>query len=271
VGRVERQPIGAPYGSCSPGPVHAGRLTSVPEDVAGPELGLGEGSSTADHDWVVEEREYERHEARRGRRHAYESLDPRRTALVVVDLVPFFVRESAYVRGVVPRVNRVATALRRAGGTVAWVVPAYSPPTSKDREFFGDAIAELYAHSGGEGPPRSRLADGLAVQPEDVVVEKTARSAWFPGSSELPALLAAREVDTLLVTGTVTNVCVEDTVRDASTSGLRVILVADACAATRDRDHNATLHVVYRSYGDVRPTSEVLELVEAGRRQVASS
>jgi nicotinamidase-related amidase len=73
------------------------------------------------------------------------------------------------------------------------------------------------------------------------------------------------------VAGTVTTVCVEDTVRDASTSGLRAILVADACAATRDRDHNATLHVVYRSYGDVRPTSEVLELVEAGRRQVASS
>jgi nicotinamidase-related amidase len=229
------------------------------------------GELTADHDWFVEDREYARQEARRGRRHAYESLDPRRTALVVVDVVPFFVRGSAYVRGIVPRVNRVATALRGAGGVVAWVVPAYAPPTSKDRAFFGDAVAELYARSGGEGPPRSRLHDGLAVQPEDLVVEKTARSAWFPGSSELPALLAARRIDTLLVAGTVTNVCVEDTVRDASTSGLRVILVADACAATRDRDHNATLHVVYRSYGDVRPTSEVLELVEAGRRQVASS
>lgn len=185
------------------------------------------GELTADHDWFVEDREYARQEARRGRRHAYESLDPRRTALVVVDVVPFFVRGSAYVRGIVPRVNRVATALRGAGGVVAWVVPAYAPPTSKDRE--------------------------------------------FPGSSGLPALLAARRIDTLLVAGTVTNVCVEDTVRDASTSGLRVILVADACAATRDRDHNSTLHVVYRSYGDVRPTSEVLELVEAGRRQVASS
>ena len=68
----------------------------------------------------------------------------------------------------------------------------------------------------------------------------------------------------LVVTGTVSNVCVEDTVRDASTAGLRVILVADACAAMRDRDHNATLHVVHRSYGDVRPTAEVLDLI-AGR------
>lgn len=69
-------------------------------------------SDVATHDWFVEEREYRRHEERRGRRHAYEHLDPRRTALVVVDVVPFFVRESAYVRGIVPRVNALASALR---------------------------------------------------------------------------------------------------------------------------------------------------------------
>ncbi|MFC7727103.1 hypothetical protein ACFQW6_18485 [Nocardioides sp. GCM10028917] len=96
---------------------------------------------TADHAWLVEEREYARHEARRGRRHAFEHLDPRRTALVVVDLVPFFVRESAYVRGIVPRVERLASALRSAGGVVAWVVPGYAPPSAKDREFFGDEVA----------------------------------------------------------------------------------------------------------------------------------
>jgi nicotinamidase-related amidase len=146
---------------------------------------------------------------------------------------------------------------------VAWVVPGYSPPTSKDREFFGDEVAELYARSGGEGAPVARIAAGLDVDPADLVVEKTARSAWFPGSSELPDLLAERGIDTLVVCGTVTNVCVEDTVRDASTSGLRVVLVADACAAMRDADHNATLHVIYRSYGDVRPTEDVLGLLAA--------
>ncbi|MCF6379782.1 cysteine hydrolase [Nocardioides KLBMP 9356] len=221
-------------------------------------------SDVADHDWRIEEREYARHEARRGRRYAFEHLDPRRTALVVVDIVPFFALESAYVRGIVPRVNALAASVRSAGGTVAWVVPGYTVPSDKDREFFGDEVAALYAGSGGSGPVRSRLASGLDVAPSDLAVEKTARSAWTPGSSELPSLLAAGNVDTVIVTGTVTNVCVEDTVRGASAAGLRVILVADACAATRDRDHNATLHVVYRSYGDVRPTAEVLALIEAG-------
>ncbi|MGW5387402.1 hypothetical protein [Nocardia sp. NPDC003963] len=32
-----------------------------------------------------------------------------------------------------------------------------------------------------------------------------------------------------------------------------------------DRDHNATLHTIYRSFGDVRPTSEVLDMIEASR------
>lgn len=63
------------------------------------------------------------------------------------------------------------------------------------------------------------------------------------------------------MTGTVTNVCVEASVRDAATLDHRVILVADACAAMRDSDHNATLHVVYRSYGDVRSTADVVDLI----------
>ena len=236
-------------------------MTSSPDHAPAAEL----APDVASHDWFVEQRELERHEQRRGRRHAYERLDPRRTALVVVDVVPFFARESAYVRGIVPRVNALASSLREAGGVVAWVVPGFTEPTAKDREFFGDEVADLYARSGGEGPPAARLEPGLDVAPADLVVEKTARSAYFPGSSALPGLLAERGVDTLVVAGTVTNVCVEDTVRDASTSGLRVILVADACAATRDQDHNATLHVVYRSYGDVRSTDAVLGLISAGQ------
>ncbi|KAA1427103.1 isochorismatase family cysteine hydrolase [Nocardioides antri] len=143
---------------------------------------------------------------------------------------------------------------------VAWVVPGYSHPTAKDREFYGTDVAEMYARSGDDRAPIDRLWPDLVVAERDIAVEKTASSAYFPGRSPLPALLAERDIDTLLVTGTVTNVCVEATVRDASTEGLRVIL-ADACAAMRTQDHNATLHVVYRTYGDVRPTDEVVELI----------
>ena len=82
-------------------------------------------------------------------------------------------------------------------------------------------------------------------------------------------MLTKRGIDTIVITGTVTNVCCESSARDASTLGYRVIMVADANAARRDRDHNATLYTVYRSFGDVRTTDEVLALIERGGRAVA--
>ncbi|UUZ57885.1 isochorismatase family protein [Nocardioides sp. B-3] len=112
--------------------------------------------------------------------------------------------------------------------------------------------------------PGERLWSGLAVHNDDPVAEKTARSAFFPRSSSLPDLLSARDIDTIIVTGTVANVCVEASVRDAATLDHRVIVIGDAVAAMRDRDLNATLHTVYRSYGDVRSTAEVLDMIRVG-------
>jgi nicotinamidase-related amidase len=181
---------------------------------------------------------------------------------VVVDLVPFFVEQNEYAHGVVPQVNALATALRDAGGTVAWVVPGPSRRTAVDREFYGDEVAAAYAASGGSGPVGERLWHELDVRDAtDLLVEKSAPSAFFPGRSPLPGLLSERGIDTVVVTGTVTNVCCESTVRDASTLGYRVVLVADGCAARNYQDHNASLHVVYRSFGDVRPTADVLDLI----------
>lgn len=224
------------------------------------------GTDVAHHAWRLDQREVERHLARRGRRHAFETIQPARTALVVVDMVPFFLEASAYARGIVAPINALAGATRAAGGAVVWVVPSTTETTARDREFYGDEVAERYARSGGEGTPRARLRSELDVKDSDSVIAKTAASAFFPGRSDLPELLERAGIDTVVIAGTVTNVCVESSVRDAATLGYRVILVADACAANNDHDHNATLHVVHRSFGDVRATVEVVELLERGAR-----
>ncbi|MCB9379087.1 MAG: cysteine hydrolase [Acidimicrobiaceae bacterium] len=216
------------------------------------------------HAWHIEPREYERHEARRGRRHAYEHLDPAATALVVVDMVDFFLADNPYARGIVPNIRTLASHLRAAGGLVAWVVPSTTAPNPAQVEFFGESVATAYAASGGPGSPRDRVSVAFDVQDDDLVVEKTAASAFFPGRCDLPALLAERDVSTVLVTGTVANVCCESTARDAGTLGYRVIMVADANAAVRDADLNATLHTVYRSFGDVRSTAEIIGMIDAG-------
>jgi nicotinamidase-related amidase len=216
------------------------------------------------HHWHIEAREYARQESRRGRRHAFEHLDPSRTALVVVDMVPFFLEEGSHAQGIVPNISLLADALRAAGGTVVWVLPGAGEPSAVSDEFLGPEIARMFRASGGEGPLRDRVWREFEIQDEDLLVEKTAASAFFPGRCELPSMLADRGIDTVLITGTVANVCCESSARDASTLGYRVVMVADANAARRDQDLNATLHTVYRTFGDVRPTSEVLELIAGG-------
>jgi hypothetical protein len=94
------------------------------------------------HQWWIDPREYARHEARRGRRFAFTHLAPARTALVVIDMVPFFVSGNPYCRGIVPDIDRLADALRAAGGTVAWVLPAAGQRTPVRDEFFGPEVAE---------------------------------------------------------------------------------------------------------------------------------
>ncbi|MET3423267.1 nicotinamidase-related amidase [Actinoplanes tereljensis] len=213
------------------------------------------------HAWRIEDREYRRQETLRGRRHAFTRLDPARTALIVVDMVGFFAEESGYVRGIVPNIARLADATRDAGGTVVWVLPAVSPPDAVATEFFGAAQAEVFRLSGGAGAPRDRLWHEFTVDDADLIVEKTATSAFFPGRSPLPELLPARGIDNVIITGTVTNVCCEASARDASTLGYRVVMVADANAARRDEDHNNTLYTIYRTYGDVRTTDDVIGLL----------
>jgi nicotinamidase-related amidase len=215
------------------------------------------------HTWRIPERELERHEARRGRRFAYERIDPRRTALVVVDMVSFFVDDCPYARGIIPTINAVAEGLRSADGTVVWVVPKSASPSAWETGFYGDRVAAMYAASGGAVELSDRVAPDLVVAPVDVLVEKTSASALFPGRSALPDLLAGKDITTVVVAGTVTSVCCESTARDASTLGFQVIFLGDATADVSDDAHNAALRTIYRSFGDVRRASDVMALLAA--------
>ena len=186
-------------------------------------------------------------------------------------MIPFFVADGGHARGIVPAINRLAETLRELGGTVTWVVPAAVEPAVLDMEFYGPDVAATYGLSGGDGPVRDRLWGELAVVDGDLFPEKRSPSALFPGHTDLHDQLTARGIDTVLIAGTVANVCCESTARDAKTLGYRVVMAADANAAATDDMLNATLRTVYRSFGDVRPVDEVCGLLasfsRSGRRR----
>ena len=177
-------------------------------------------------------------------------------------MVPFFVSQSGYCRGIVDNIVGIAGRLRAARGVVAWVVPGNEQANPHlAQEFFGREVAELYRTSGGAGPLPSRLWPALQPDTHDLYFEKSMYSAFFPGSSTLPASLRQRGIDTVLIAGTLTNICCESSARDANALGYRVVMVADANAARRDQDHNAALHNIYRTFGDVRSTAEIIGMI----------
>ncbi|WP_245606699.1 isochorismatase family protein [Streptomyces himastatinicus] len=101
-------------------------------------------------------------------------------------MVPFFVEANPYVRGIVPNIARIAEALRTADGLVAWVLPANEAPLGGvSSEFYGPTASEAFAATGDEGPLRSRLWHAFDVRADDLVVEKTAYSAFADANAAL--------------------------------------------------------------------------------------
>lgn len=209
----------------------------------------------------------------RGRVHAYEDFNAATTALLVVDMQNYFVHpdEQAYcaaAAGIVPNINRLAGALRDAGGMVVWIQTQARPEIRQTWANFLELYREeTKARRFSSLVPGAKAFDiwsKLEVDDTDSIAIKTHYSAFIQGSSDIEDQLRARNIETVLVTGTVTNVCCDSTARDAMMRGFRTIMVSDGNAAFNQRDHEVALGTFLRVFGDVQSTDQVLENLAAG-------
>ena len=219
--------------------------------------------------------------ARRGREHVFDDLAPIRTALVVVDMQNAFMLPGVahslcpMAEAIVPNINRLAWTLRATGGIVAWVKTTFSPEALDAwSTYFRMVTPQQGARRMAALTPGSKgheLWHALDVQPGDLVVEKDRFSAFIQGSSDLAERLRERGVDTVLITGTVTNVCCESTARDAMMLNFRTIMVTDGNAAMTDEEHNASLRAFYVTFGDIMSTDLLISCLtrNAGGRIAA--
>ena len=89
----------------------------------------------------------------------------------------------------------------------------------------------------------------------------TGSVAFLPGASDLPERLRARGFDTVLITGTVTNVCCESSARDAMMGNFRVVMVSDANAATTQEEHDASLIALYLTFTDLMDSDMLMDIL----------
>lgn len=213
---------------------------------------------------------------RHGREHVHESLDPAKTALIVVDMQNAFMLPGVahspclMAQEIVPNINRLAQAVRATGGTVVWIKTTYTDQTLESWSvlygMIGPQGTEKRARALTEGSKGHELWPELDIQPPDLTVEKNRYSAFIQGSSDLAAILRERGLDTLLITGTVTNVCCESTARDAMMLNFKAIMVTDGNAANTDEDHNASLCNFYLTFGDVMSTDFAIDCLKRNAR-----
>lgn len=221
------------------------------------------------HDTAIRQEIIDRVLARRGRLHLFDRLDPARTAVVVIDMQNTFCEPGAPAevplsRAIVAPINRLNAGVRARGGRVIWVTHAnMGAGTGSDwRGFFDNFVADdvrqrtiASLSPGGEG---QKIWPELDVHPDDVQIFKNRYSALIAGSSNLERLCRSLGIDTLLITGTKTNVCCESTARDAMMLDFNVVMVSDGTAALSDDEHRASLETIIQQFGDVLSVDEIL-------------
>lgn len=198
-------------------------------------------------------------------------LQPAHTALLVVDMQNDFCAEGGYLQRtraagsahpvraddnarIADTIDRLATAARDAGATVAWLRSVY------DFKYLAEAhiaqrVTEGCCMEGSWGADWFRIRP----QPDDLVVTKHTFSGFH--DTTLHAELQARGIRTLLLTGVATNVCVDSTLRHGFFLGYHIVLAEDGVGSGNRVGHEGTLATVRVNFGVVAASDALLALL----------
>ncbi len=198
-------------------------------------------------------------------RNLKERCDPRWAALLVVDVQNDFVsREgSAAKRGddvaaamaIMPHLLRLIDAARRMGLTVVYVKTTHGEWTDTPSWIYRSS-QKSGLNTCREGTWGAEFYEGISPSSSERVVIKHRYSAFI--NTDLNTVLRARGIQSVLVCGVATNVCVETTARDAYMFDYYVTLIDDCSAAYDAKLHMATLENMRRHFGLVASSDEIV-------------
>ncbi|GAB4179927.1 MAG: pyrimidine utilization protein B [Thalassobaculales bacterium] len=186
-------------------------------------------------------------------------FERRRAALLAIDLQGVFCRQDGAI-GRQP--GRDMAACAAAAGLALELVAAARQagmPVIWTRHVLRDDYADGGLLTGWLRPGLKAIGALRASDPEtaliatpaaaDTVIDKPRFSAFH--ATPLDAVLRARGIDSLLVCGVTTSMCVESTVRDAGQRDYAVLVVREACADFDAARHEASLAAIAFGFGRV--------------------
>ena len=185
------------------------------------------------------------------------TLDPRRTALVLIDLQRGILANTLAPHpadAVTAAAARLAAATRAAGGTVVWVtvnwhlgfVDAPAQPVDQPTQRAPDGPAADFA----------TIVAGAGVEDADLRIVKRQWGAFH--GTELDLQLRRRGIDTILLAGVATNMGVESTARSAWEHGYALVFAEDATSAFSEAMHRFAFTAIFPKLGRVASTDEAI-------------
>ena len=203
-----------------------------------------------------------------GRDYLIEKFIAEKTALVVVDMQNYFMKEGFLAAcpmaiEIVPAINQMVQTMREKGGSIVWVQTTSALEATVDwdvyQEFFSPENWQRRNTELAEDHEGYEIWPELDVETSDLIVKKTRFSAFIEDSSDIDAQLKSRGIDTLLITGVATGVCCEATARDAMMLNYRTTMVSDGLAAMTLESHENALKALFGMFADVQTSSEISE------------
>lgn len=209
-----------------------------------------------------------------------ESLQPARTALIVIDMQRDFCEPDGYVqargddisatRAIIPHICRVRDAAVEAGMMVIYTREGHRAnlvdlPETKRRR-----TARAGAEIGSCGPLGRLLVRGepgwdfvseLRPRPQDTIIDKPGTGAFR--STDLHHVLTTSGITAVVLVGVTTAVCVSTTAREASDLGYGVLVLGDCCAEPEPENHRMALKMLQIEGGYIATVSIADEFIKA--------
>lgn len=196
-------------------------------------------------------------------------IEPAKTAVIAIDFQRFFIDEdqpmgNGHARDILRNANRVHAAVRKAGGLVVFTQHSMAPlpeRTANGEPVMQSAPEKVSSHALLPGSSSFELHPEIERAGGDLTVVKYQSSPLHPRSgTRLDENLRGRGIETLIITGLVTNGCCDCTARDAFQHGYNVVVATDATAAMTDQEHNGALLSLAIYYAQVMNA----DAIEAG-------
>ena len=179
-------------------------------------------------------------------------IDQKHAALLVVDMQNYFHR---IAQPVLKNILRVIRSCRQGNVPIIFTQHGHIDP-AKDGGVLGEWWGELII----DGTEDWRFLSEVTIESKDTVLPKKRYSAFF--ETDLETTLRSREIQDLIISGVMTNLCCETTARDAFMRDYRVFFLIDGTATGRSELHIATLKNLGFGFAYLITTEELIKMLK---------